>query len=369
MSMATGTTCMKYGDDNAAHVVLFGSKARLNQCFSNLYRCTIPVAPVCAQWARDNRFTPRQIGEMLSLAADDATWPSAEAAYQSAVFARGYFDGHLTESDTPLQLWTEFFTGGRFTMPANLESAVDVVDKKPIVSPQVAQNIVKAFDKGHPIAAGKAVKLFMRQWPMHEHRPTLVVEEQAILWAPIHDAKFGPGNPELAAALGSVVAMEYTTVFVELGSTAMHQKRQSWGAWGGGIRTEGPVTTPGDEGTTYGFNYMGQILSVCAHRLFKVPLMQWLEPTERYKTRGEITAMKERAGVARVPKRKARVSGKTKAVAVEVAEIAGKSGGKRQCVEETDLELGAALARVRRALAAAQGQDHMRICAALFAAQ
>lgn len=287
-------------------LVAFASKQKKHQYLSNLYECReggIPASDLFAAWFTAGLYTEEEFTQVrATLPSLGSRFTTAEAAYQAHVFIRGFFDGLV--GDTRLSAWVGFLEGRKFTDPANLAAFTNPAGAS-VVSAKVAANLVKAAGRlGNRTARGKCAKFAVRQWPaIKKSRGPVRLFDQEKLWKPIHDLKFNVElNPDLHNKFKRLVERHggQPMNFVELSSTLVHAKKSTWAKnpWAGGVRMAGPTTAARAVNTTFGYNFMGQLVGQCAVRLFHANVAPWPEPVEQYKTLTQIRELKAAVSAA-----------------------------------------------------------------------
>ena len=290
ITMKTSDGCITMKTSNGpveATLIVFGSKSGTiaGKVLSNLYDCRVPAEPVLNAWLGDRLFSEEETDMLKSVLLkkpDAAEWSSAEGAYSTYRLAKTIFG----DPSNNIAVLRHFLAGGKYTTP-------EYVAKHQVecgLTPHMVKQLTNP--KNSHMAAGKCAKFILRRWKQHlGERPSLA--DQLKIWRPIHDAKFSDLNPKLKHTFEKLRHMDPAPVLVERSFTLVHAKQSTWdkSPYGGGVRTA-TNSLPEHTGEAYGHNWMGTILSACAHRLLNVPIQPW-DPVERYKTRDEIKRMKE----------------------------------------------------------------------------
>lgn len=351
----------------------FGSRA--DQRLSNWYQCTIPVAPVLVDWERDRVITPIQRTELAAAFPDGATWGSVEAAYMTLRVARTVWANPDDETLPRVRFLYQFCHGGKYTQRGYLETVQTALrdqlpqgDKR-VLTPARLKKLATLESKASPMTSGAVAKAFsacfLGAYKKTSQTPSLA--EQLFVWAPLHDAKFNEElNPELHAHFKKVMTTHkggagkcLSVILCEYGRTAIRQKASSWtkSPLTGGVRIGLPHKDANDyehrNGEQYGLNHMGQILSVCAHRLFDTAIMPW-HPVERHMSNLDVKVFNtEKAqvlcAITRVKRKSGGGGGATKKKApvpetfeTQVSAIAPAIRGWCKKIEEAQAAMGEA---------------------------
>lgn len=249
----------------------------------NEYKCTIPVQPVLNVWLRDGILTAAQHAKLVQLLTYKgtplvATWPSAEAAYLSLIFARMVFD-ETNQCDVPLKRWRRFLTGQKFSnleflskLHVHGDPATKAVKKTKFM---VIQRLASSSNPHQQnMAGGCAVRAIVKQWPRFDEPADFAV--QARIWAPIHDAKFNADTNLGLATTFKTLCEEFMIkrrrpeeqlYFVNLCKSTAFRVQTSWGLWDGVVRGPTVYASVGLEFTMAGRNFAGRLLNLCARRL------------------------------------------------------------------------------------------------------
>ena len=301
------------------------SGSRADKLLSNWYQCTIPVKPVLASWKRDSVITPEEHQALRRALQRDGVWGgewgSVEAAYVTLRMARAIWGDPDNKTLPSISQLANFLKDGKYTQVGYLQKIQAALQKglsskdsrvlskarlKALAKMESTSRMDGSMDRiPSPLAGGAAagafLLCFLGRAGTNKGRPSQLTD-QLMLWAPLHDAKFDEKlNPDLHAHLKKVVTthrgadgQHLPVVFCEYNRITIRQAEASWkkNPWVGGVRIGLPHKDANDyeerDGEQYGLNLTGQLISACAHRLFKTPVMDW-NPVERYMSPEDVT--------------------------------------------------------------------------------